>query len=81
MHLLFINQDFYKDSKISNNRNNLSKSIKANFPNGQTFTVEADELTSVRIIGKGEFGEVSEMIHKKTGTIFAVKVIVFTSFK
>ena len=40
----------------------------------QTFDIEADDLESLRVLGRGAYGVVEEMKHKQTGTILAVKV-------
>lgn len=41
----------------------------------KTFVVEADDLETLCILGRGAYGIVDKMRHKQSGTIMAVKVI------
>lgn len=41
---------------------------------GQTFEIEADDLESICELGRGAYGVVEKMKHRRTGTILAVKV-------
>ena len=41
---------------------------------GQKFEIEADDLESICELGRGAYGVVEKMKHKRTGTILAVKV-------
>jgi len=45
---------------------------------GQKFEIEADDLESICELGRGAYGVVEKMKHKKTGTILAVKRILHT---
>lgn len=40
----------------------------------KTFDVEADDLETLCILGRGAYGVVDKMRHKQSGTIMAVKV-------
>lgn len=40
----------------------------------QTYDFTADDLTDLGEIGRGAFGTVNKMIHKRSDTIMAVKV-------
>lgn len=42
-----------------------------------TFVIEADDLESLCVLGRGAYGVVEKVRHKPTGTILAVKVINF----
>lgn len=44
----------------------------------QTFDIEADDLESICVLGRGAYGVVEKMRHKQTETILAVKVIELT---
>lgn len=44
----------------------------------RTFVVEADDLLKIKDLGRGAYGVVEEMRHKKTGTVMAVKRITAT---
>jgi len=41
----------------------------------KTFVVEADDLETLCILGRGAYGIVDKMRHKQSGTIMAVKVL------
>ena len=41
---------------------------------GEKFEIEADDLESICELGRGAYGVVEKMKHKKTGNIIAVKV-------
>lgn len=41
----------------------------------KTFDVEADDLETLCVLGRGAYGIVDKMRHKQSGTIMAVKVI------
>ena len=41
---------------------------------GQTFTVDADDLVAQCVLGQGAYGVVEKMCHTKTNTVMAVKV-------
>jgi mitogen-activated protein kinase kinase 3 len=43
--------------------------------NEKTFSIEADDLESLCVLGRGAYGVVEKVKHKQTGTILAVKVI------
>nr|WAO97414.1 mitogen-activated protein kinase kinase 6 [Neoseiulus californicus] len=45
---------------------------------GQQFTVGADELETLKELGRGAYGIVEQMRHKPTGTLMAVKRITFS---
>merc|ERR1719300_1845519 len=45
---------------------------------GQKFEIEADDLESICELGRGAYGVVEKMKHKRTGTILAVKRIPHT---
>ena len=40
----------------------------------KTFVVEADDLETLCVLGRGAYGVVDKMRHKQSGTIMAVKV-------
>lgn len=40
----------------------------------KTFVVEADDLESLCVLGRGAYGVVDKMRHRQTDTIMAVKV-------
>jgi hypothetical protein len=40
----------------------------------RTFSIEADDLESLCVLGRGAYGVVEKVKHKQTGTILAVKV-------
>lgn len=40
----------------------------------QTFDIDADDLESICVLGRGAYGVVEKMKHKQTDTILAVKV-------
>ncbi len=40
----------------------------------KTFSIEADDLESLCVLGRGAYGVVEKVKHKQTGTILAVKV-------
>lgn len=40
----------------------------------KTFVVEADDLETLCVLGRGAYGIVDKMRHKQSGTIMAVKV-------
>lgn len=40
----------------------------------KTFVVEADDLETICILGRGAYGIVDKVRHKQSGTIMAVKV-------
>jgi mitogen-activated protein kinase kinase 3 len=40
----------------------------------QTFDIEADDLESICVLGRGAYGVVEKMKHIQTSTILAVKV-------
>lgn len=40
----------------------------------KTFIVEADDLETLCVLGRGAYGVVDKMKHKQSGTIMAVKV-------
>lgn len=42
----------------------------------KTFVVEADDLETLCVLGRGAYGIVDKMRHKQSGTIMAVKVFV-----
>jgi len=42
----------------------------------KTFVVEADDLETLYVLGRGAYGIVDKMRHKQSGTIMAVKVII-----
>ena len=42
--------------------------------NDETFLIEADDLESQCVLGRGAYGVVEKVKHKQTGTILAVKV-------
>lgn len=44
----------------------------------KTFVVEADDLETICILGRGAYGVVDKMRHKQSGTIMAVKVAYIT---
>ena len=46
--------------------------------NDETFLIEADDLESQCVLGRGAYGVVEKVKHKQTGTILAVKVRIFT---
>ena len=41
----------------------------------KTFVVEADDLETLCVLGRGAYGIVDKMRHKQRGTIMAVKVL------
>lgn len=41
----------------------------------KTFVVEADDLETLCVLGRGAYGIVDKMRHKQSGTIMAVKVL------
>lgn len=41
----------------------------------KTFVVEADDLETICILGRGAYGIVDKVRHKQSGTIMAVKVM------
>lgn len=41
----------------------------------KTFVVEADDLETICILGRGAYGIVDKVRHKQSGTIMAVKVL------
>lgn len=41
----------------------------------KTFIVEADDLETLCVLGRGAYGIVDKMRHKQSGTIMAVKVL------
>lgn len=41
----------------------------------KTFVVEADDLETLCVLGRGAYGVVDKMRHKQSGTIMAVKVL------
>lgn len=43
----------------------------------KTFVVEADDLETICILGRGAYGIVDKVRHKQSGTIMAVKVIIY----
>ena len=43
----------------------------------KTFSIEADDLESLCVLGRGAYGVVEKVKHKQTGTTLAVKVILF----
>ena len=45
--------------------------------NDETFLIEADDLESQCVLGRGAYGVVEKVKHKQTGTILAVKVRTF----
>jgi len=45
---------------------------------GQTFDIQADELESLCVLGRGAYGVVEKMRHRQTGTVLAVKRITAT---
>jgi len=47
--------------------------------NDETFEIEADDLEVICELGRGAYGVVEKMKHKKTGTILAVKRITATA--
>ena len=40
----------------------------------KTFSIEADDLESICVLGRGAYGVVEKVKHKQTGTVLAVKV-------
>lgn len=42
----------------------------------KTFVVEADDLETLCVLGRGAYGIVDKMRHKQSGTIMAVKVFI-----
>ncbi len=46
--------------------------------NEKTFSIEADDLESLCVLGRGAYGVVEKVKHKQTGTILAVKVRVLS---
>jgi len=46
--------------------------------NHTTFEIEADDLESICVLGRGAYGVVEKMKHKRTGTTLAVKRITLT---
>lgn len=48
--------------------------------NGETFEIEADDLESQCVLGRGAYGVVEKVKHKPTGTVLAVKVSFFYDF-
>lgn len=42
----------------------------------KTFIVEADDLETLCLLGRGAYGVVDKMRHKQSGTVMAVKVFV-----
>ena len=49
--------------------------------NDETFLIEADDLESQCVLGRGAYGVVEKVKHKQTGTILAVKVRIFMLYK
>lgn len=47
----------------------------------QKFEVEATDLESIEIMGRGAYGVVERMRHRPSDTVMAVKVISFVSFE
>ena len=41
----------------------------------ETFEIEADDLESQCVLGRGAYGVVEKVKHKPTGTVLAVKVL------
>ena len=48
--------------------------------NDETFLIEADDLESQCVLGRGAYGVVEKVKHKQTGTILAVKVRFHTTY-
>ena len=44
---------------------------------GNNVKIDADDLESICILGRGAYGVVEKVRHIKTGTILAVKVCIF----
>ena len=47
--------------------------------NGEAFEIEADDLESQCVLGRGAYGVVEKVKHKSTGTVLAVKVRFFAT--
>lgn len=44
----------------------------------QMFDFTADDMQDLGEIGRGNYGTVNKMMHKKSNTVMAVKVIIFS---
>ena len=62
---------YFRQNELS--RRNLDSSTTIRI-NGEAFEIEADDLESQCVLGRGAYGVVEKVKHKPTGTVLAVKV-------
>ena len=67
----------FRQSELSKRKLDSSTTIRIN---GEAFEIEADDLESQCVLGRGAYGVVEKVKHKPTGTVLAVKVRVLLLF-